>query len=110
MSQNTDIAQRIRKIMDSDTMCDWMGNVGTNAYGGGLHYSLYLDLDDDSLMVDCQADGNSWRQRDDGSLVRIAMYSNMSKEECEPYDGWEQNERIEIEGRIWDAISGENDE
>lgn len=107
MIQNTEISKRVNTIMDSDTMLEWLDSVGRNVYGGGSHFSLYLDLDDDSLMVDTQADSNSWRQRDDGSLVRIATYNNMDSEECEPYDDWEQNARLELEGAIYDAINGE---
>lgn len=40
-------------------------------YYDGRCYSLYLDLDDNSITESVEASANTWQQRDDGSLVEI---------------------------------------
>ena len=89
--------ENIAEIMDSEKMAEWVCNVGTNAYGGGCCYQLYLDLHDHTLVVNYEVSSNSWLQRDDGSLTKIAQYENLCGDICEPYDGWEQWYREELE-------------
>lgn len=104
-TQNTE--SRIETIMNSDTMSEWINGVGTNAYGGGSSHQLYLDMDNDSLLISEQPTSQSWLQRNDGSLVRIASYSNPDSAECEPYDDWEANYRDELETTLQEAIDGQ---
>lgn len=44
-------------------------------YYDGMSYQLYLDTNDDTLSINQEASDNSWRQRDDGSLIQITRVS-----------------------------------
>lgn len=54
-------------------------------YYDGTSYQLYLDLRDGSIFENQEVSDQSWLQRDDGSLVRIASvsgYCDIPEEEC----------------------------
>lgn len=99
-----DMQARIGKIMGSAEMSEWVNGVGTNNYGCGQTYTLYLDTDNDTLFIDCQATSNTWLCREDGSLLSIATYSNPDDETCTPWDGWEESYRLDLERDLGRAL------
>jgi hypothetical protein len=73
----------------------FVGIASDNYYNcNGLSYQLYLDLDDDTMDIKVEASGNTWSQRDDGSLIKImeiSGYSDIPENElytngCDIYD------------------------
>lgn len=99
---------RVDAIMNSDRMDEWIEGVGTNAYGGGTCYQLYLNLDNDSLLIHQEASSSSsdfgWFECTQTRLTKIAQYEDIDAEECEPYDDWEAHYRNELESEILEAI------
>lgn len=63
-------------------------------YYDGLSHQLYLDRDDDTLLINTEASDNSWLQRGDGSLIqvlRVSGYCDIPADErytegCDLYD------------------------
>lgn len=41
-------------------------------YYDGLSHQLYLDTDDNTLSINTEVSDNTWLQRDDGSLIKVA--------------------------------------
>ncbi|MDD2664396.1 MAG: hypothetical protein PHD19_11650 [Dechloromonas sp.] len=57
------------------TLQQYFAGLASCDYYDGLSHQLYLDLDDNSLLINTEASDNSWLQRDDGSLVLIYRVS-----------------------------------
>lgn len=73
----TTTENRIEKIMEKNSAVleeFFIGIASCNYYDGRSH-QLYLDLNDDTLMIHMEASDNSWLQRDDGSLVQVQRVS-----------------------------------
>lgn len=60
---------------NSSVLIEFFKGVASCDYYDGSSYQLYLDKDDNSLMINREASDQSWLQRDDGSLVQIHSVS-----------------------------------
>lgn len=76
------------EIMNNETnqaiLEEFFTGIASCNYYDGSSYQLYLDTDDDSLIINQEASDDTWIQRDDGSLKliwRISGYCDIPKEE-----------------------------
>jgi hypothetical protein len=69
--------ERVDAVMhsQSDVLEEYFAGIASGEYYDGSSWQLYLDLDDDSLMIHQEVSSQSWLQRDDGSLARIDTVS-----------------------------------
>lgn len=56
-------------------LVEFFEGIASCDYYDGTAYQLYLDLDDNSLMINREASDQSWLQRDDGSLIKLTSVS-----------------------------------
>jgi hypothetical protein len=70
-----DAPQIMDTAVNKAVLLEFFGGVASCSYYNGSTYQLYLDLNDNTLSIHHDVSNNSWIQRDDGSLLRIASVS-----------------------------------
>lgn len=107
---------RIDSIMDAneDTLTEFFAGIASCDYYDGTSYQLYLDLDDDTLLIHQEVSDQSWLQRDNGSLIqvlRVSGYCDIPEDEryadgCDLSDYGQSDWLDQVRDRIAEAISG----
>jgi hypothetical protein len=71
------MTNRVDTIIEKNesVLVEFFTGIASCDYYDGMSYQLYLDLDDDTLMIHQEASDQSWLQRDDGSLLQITRVS-----------------------------------
>ena len=97
------------------TLQKFFTGIASCDYYDGTSHQLYLDLDDNTLFISQEASDQSWKQRDDGSLIQVLQvsgYCDIPQDErytddCSLFDyGYEEWLEM-IEQKIADALPGE---
>lgn len=68
----------ISNAKNEAVLVEFFEGIASCSYYDGTSYQLYLDRDDNTLSISQEASDQSWRQRDDGSLVMISKVSGYS--------------------------------
>lgn len=115
-SDGYDIITRTDSIIEANDsiLREFFTGLASCEYYDGRSWQLYLDLDDDSLMIHLEASDQSWLQRDDGSLVQILRVSGYcdtpaderySEDGCTSLEDFGYSEWLDkIETRIAEAV------
>lgn len=68
---------RTQNIIDNNmkVLSEFFKNTTSCEYYDGLSYQLYLDMNDDTLIISQQISNNDYLQRDDSNLIQIHRVS-----------------------------------
>lgn len=69
--QKTSASEIIESLDNQEVLLEFFEGMASGEYYDGTSHQLHFDLDDYSLMIHQEASGNSWIEREDGSLVKI---------------------------------------
>jgi hypothetical protein len=108
-----DASQIMGTADNQAVLTEFFKGVASCDYYDGMSYQLYIDLDDMSLSINQEVSDQSWLQRDDGSLVKIASvsgYTDTPEDErytdgCDIMDYGYAEWILEIEEKISNAIA-----
>jgi hypothetical protein len=83
------LATAAEAIMEDNdaTLREYFAGMMSGEYCDGQSHQLYLDLDDDSIVIITHESSTSWSQRKDGSLVQLDEFTaSVYPYDHAPYD------------------------